>query len=264
MRKSLANLFFKRKSRYAVAAAIAILFVGTVGVHANGILYLIDGENLYTVNTDTGALTLIGPAYDDGLAPSGDPATLYCTDDTPDLFSLPINGNPQSYIATITGDGNRGLAYNVTTRILYGTDNLDFGSIDTTTGAFTLLDGPPDEAEALAADPINNLVYGLETGDTVTLMVYDVASNQWSVVGPTAIPNGGKAGLAYDPIDKVLYAHSRDGNGLLYSIDPITAVATFIGETGQGTSTGMAFVPHLFFHDGFELGDTSGWSSTLP
>ena len=149
--------------------------------------------------------------------------------------------------------------------MLYGTDNGSFGSINRTTGAFTQLAGPPSEAEAIAADPINNLVYGLATGSNPILMSYDVVTDTWGVVGATVVADGGKAGLAYDPSAKVLFAADRDGSRNLYRIDPTTGSTTWIGATGLSSGNlGLAFVSGLLFADGFESGNSNAWSGTQP
>lgn len=200
------------------------------------------------------------PAIEDGLAPSQIRTHLYSTDDSPSLYSVPVDGTPQSFIASIGGDANRGLAFNVKTGILYGTGNGVFGSIDPLTGGFTPLASPPSETECLAADPNRNVVYGLET-DIEDLMAYGVATNIWSIVGPTTVENGDKAGLAYDPDLDVIHAADRDGTGNLYSIDPVTAATTWIGITDVDSSFyGLAFVSAQIFTDDFESGDTSAWS----
>ena len=255
----------RRSRRAAGALAIAAILFMAGRVSAEGTLYLIDGVNLYTVDTTTAAVTLIGAAFEDGLAPTGPGASLYSTDeDLNSLYSLPVDGTPQTFLATIGGDANRGLAFNTATGVLYGTDNGVFGSIDPATGDFMPLQSPPSETEALAADPNRNVVYGLDT-DIEDLMVYDVATDMWSVAAPTGVENGGKAGMAYDPEADLLYVADRDGTGNLYSVDPTTGATTWIGPTDVDSSFyGLAFVPAEIFSDGFESGDTSAWSNAVP
>jgi DNA-binding beta-propeller fold protein YncE len=266
MRKRLCNCANFGESALSFIVVVALLALPVSEALANGTLYMINGSHLYTVDTSTAATTLIGPAFDDGLAPSNVPGQfLFCADDNPDLYALPLDGSGQSFIATIGGDANRGLAFNLKTGVLYGTDNSVFGSINPVTGAFSRLADPPSEPEALAADPDNNLVYGLETGDQPNLMVYDVATDLWSIVGATTVGDAGKSGLAYDPVAQILYATDRDGSGNLYSLDPADASTTFIGSLGvAGGFTGLAFVPDPIFADGFENGDTTRWSASLP
>ena len=72
-------------------------------VSATGALYLIDGVNLYTVNTTTAAVTLVGPAFEDGLAPTGSGATLYSTDDD----STASTRFPWTDAADLSGDDRR-------------------------------------------------------------------------------------------------------------------------------------------------------------
>ena len=251
---------------WSILVVVVIASLSTaVHLQANGTLYLVDGTNLYTVDVGTAALAVVGPAFDDGLAPSDNPSSyLFIASQEPALYALPRNGTAQVLIAPIGGDGDRGLAYNMKTGMLFGTDNQSFGSIDTVTGAFTALASPPTETECLAADPGRNLVYGLDT-DIEDLMAYDVAGDTWSVIGPTSVANGGKAGMAYDPEGDVIYVADREDTGNLYSVNPVTGATTHIGVTGADSSFyGLTFVPDQIFADGFESGDVSAWSVSVP
>ncbi len=228
-------------------AMVSVLLLMTTQAQAvaSGTLFLMDdvGDNsLYTVNTTTAALTLVGPGGCDGLAPSEDPTNfLYCANNVPNLFTVATDGSGLTFVAPIGGDANRGLAFNTSNGMLYGTDNQVFGTIDTTTGAFSPLASPPEESEALAADPNNNLIYALERDDNGDLMVYDIGANTWGIIGPTGVADGVQAGLAFDPITNILFAADRDGG--LYRINPSNGETVFIGDTGIDDPVGLAFVP---------------------
>jgi hypothetical protein len=78
----------------------------------------------------------------------------------------------------------------------------------------------------------------------LSLHAYDVATDTWSVVGPTGLAfELNDSGLAYDPAQDVLYAIAGDGN--LYRLDPNTGTATRIGPTGlaPGIGGGPGFIP---------------------
>ena len=227
-------------------AMVSVFLLMATQARAQGKLFLVDdseGDNtLYTVNTNTAALTFVGEGNCDGLALSNDPTNfLLCSNSNQDLFRIATDGSGLTFVAPIGGDGDRGLAFNTSNGMLYGTDNQVFGAIDTTTGAFTPLASPPEESEALAADPNNNLIYALERDDNGDLMVYDIDSNSWSIIGPTAVANGTQAGLAFDPITNTIFAADKDGG--LYRINPSNGATIFIGETGIDDALGLTFVP---------------------
>ncbi|MBW1787886.1 MAG: IPTL-CTERM sorting domain-containing protein [Deltaproteobacteria bacterium] len=241
-----------------VVFMLAFLFSGANPAHADGQLYLSTGSigaqgSLYMVDTDTAATTYVGPADGDGLALSGAPQTflynsLSLTDDpdTGRLSRAETNGSGATQLTIIQGDADRGLAYNTSNGLLYGTDNEWFGIINPSTGAFTPLKSPAEvpigkEAEALAADPNNNRIYGLTNDSPAYLIFYNIATDTWSEVGQTGNIDGGKGGLAFDPTSNILYGADNDGH--LYRINPATAEDTFIGHTEIDTSVGLTFVP---------------------
>lgn len=236
---------FTKSSAFKVGFVSVMLLIATEV--EGGTLYLADGSNLYTVDTVTLERTFVGPAPCDGLALSPDPSRLYCSmsgngayEGIGFLYSTDLGYRCACFLTVIEGDADRGLAYNASNSQLYGTDNLSFGMINPATGKFTELASPPEEPESLAADPINNLIYGMDRGEN--LIVYDIASDQWSTVGPTGVNDGGKGGLAFDPVFNILYFGERDGD--LYRIDPLATppTATLIGTIlGDDSSIGLAY-----------------------
>lgn len=229
-------------------AMVSVLLLMSAQAQDTGTLFLVDdtGDNnsLYTVNTNTAVLTFVGPGNCDGLAPSENPSKfLYCSNSDQELFRIATDGSGLTFVANIGGNAARGLAFNTSTNTLYGTDDQDFGTINTTTGAFTPLASPPEEAEALAADPNNNLIYGLARDDDRSLMVYDIATDIWSIVGPTGVSDAAQAGLAFDPTSNVLFAAEKEDDRGLYRINPSNGATIFIGSTGIDDALGLAFVP---------------------
>ena len=238
------------------AMAMAALLVTDVA-RAQGVLYMVADEGtdaLYIVNTSTAAITQIGSlgaqnGQAEGLAPSATPNSfLYAVSNSTSLGLDRINtdGSGFTNVGTSMTDCDRGLAYNTTTGILYGSDNTSFCSIDPNTSVTTPLPSPPGtDTEGLAADPVNNYVYGINNNED--LVRFDVAANSWSVVGPTVnISSGNDIGLAYDPGTQTLYAVTS--SGILYTVNPTTGLATVVGNTGLGTGldVGLAFVPEGF------------------
>jgi hypothetical protein len=222
---------------------VAVLLLMANQVQADGTLFLAEDTNdHYTVDINTAVATLVGDGDCEGLALSEDPSTfLYCVNDDSFLYTVPTFGNGRTMVVSISSNADRGLAYNTSTGILYGSDNTGFGSINTTTGVVTFLATPPgSDTEALAADPNNNLIYGLDNDEN--LVVYDVNSDSWITVGLTGLSNGNDAGLAFDPIDNILYAIEENDN--LWSINPANAASTFLGNVGGiGNNYGLTFLP---------------------
>ena len=249
------------KHRFAL---IAMLFLAGTGIaHAQGILYLVtdDGDDqLYTVDVGNASVTQIGQAgamqsNAEGLAPSATPTVfLYSVNNSSDLDEVNVDGSGYTMVGggnTLT-DCDRGLAYNMTTGRLYGSDNSSFCEINPVTGTTTSLPSPPgNDTEGLAADPDNNYVYGID--NNLNLVRFDVVGNAWTTVGPTVnIGSGNDIGLAYDPNSQTLYAAENDGE--LYSVDPSTGLATLIGDTGLPLGDyGLAFVPDMNIVQGTAL-----------
>lgn len=214
---------------------------------ANGTLFLVNDDSpneLYTVNTTTGVPTLVGlgnSAGSEGLALSDDPTTLLYGVDGDDITTIATDGSSATTTA-INPIGDRGLTFNATTGLLYGSDNSTFQSIDPNTGTITTLTtaAGSNDIEGLAADSANNVIYGLDNDED--LYVYNVATDTWSLVGNTGVADGNDNGLAFDPIANLLYAVGGDGN--LYRINPTTAATVFIADTNLGsTDYGLAFLP---------------------
>ncbi len=211
--------------------------------HSQNKLFLVNdsADRLYEIDLSDNSITDIGPAGDsEALAPTDDFTHLFATGNGSDpLITVAVDG---SGITTIGGDpaGDRGLAYNVYTKKLYGSNGTSFGTIDVLTGNFNSLDFPPGatDVEGLAADPINNMIYGLNNdGD---LYLYNVALATWSTIGDTG-ENWNDCGLAFDVANNILYAVNSSGE--LYSINPSTAMITFLSDTGLGTGNdyGLAY-----------------------
>jgi uncharacterized repeat protein (TIGR01451 family) len=156
-----------------------------------------------------------------------------------DIAQISIDG---SSAVTLPGDTKEaeGLTYNAATGKFYGAINGTFFEIDPQTGLKVQdLAAPGFDAEGLAADPVNNLVYA--TGNQTPLAVYDVAGNSWSTVGDTGI-NWDQGGLAFDYQSDVLYVVGTGGGNNLYTINPNTASATLVGATGlTPTHGGLAY-----------------------
>jgi hypothetical protein len=210
-----------------------------------GTLYLGDPvDSLHTVNTSTAGTTLVGSGECEGLAPGSDPSFLFCVNDDATLYTITTADGIRTIVGPMGSPyGDRGLAYNRNTGILYGADDAGFGSINTSTGVFAPLATPPaptEDMECLAADPNQNAIYGVN--NLGYLLRYNVGTGTWAISESSLGFNGDDCGLAFDPNAGILYF--IDGAGDLYSINPNTFAVSLIGDTGLGPDNdfGLAFV----------------------
>ncbi len=125
---------------------------------------------------------------------------------------------------------------------MYGILNGSFRTINPANGAIIqTLPSPSYDIEGL--DYGNGYVYGLVSysAGRGLLYRYDIAAASWSLVGDTGLTTMNAAGLAYDPGLNVLFAKGSQSTNL-YAIDPNTAAATIIGNTGLSAGGGLAYV----------------------
>ena len=218
-------------------------------VPLQGTLYFSEDFNtngLYTLDTDTGDATHVGDSgvvgRTVGLAPTGDQLELWGSEWF-GLNQVQADGLGVDPISEIPEGGGlaEGMAFDPETGTLYGAINTEFFTIDTATGEVdTLLDDGDIDYEGLAFG--NGGIYGLPgfTDDDTHLWFFELKEGAWSIVGDTEI-DWIEAGLAFDPINNVLYAkNGRDST--LYQIDPTTGFTSVIGDTGILSGGGLAFV----------------------
>lgn len=202
-----------------------------------------DQNGLFTLDTVTGQRTFIGLSFsgfggNNGLAASEDPQILYGSRRN-GLTLVNSDGSGVTTLSTLPIDG---LAYDTSQRILYGCAGSSFFTVDPNTGE-KLADLPSPGIGVGGLDYGNGKVYGLVDGGE--LLAFDPVSNSWSDIGWTGI-NFLNAGLAYNPFLNILYA--KNGNPAtpedrnLYRIDPATASAAVIGDTGTRIGGGLAYV----------------------
>ena len=206
-----------------------------------GILYYSQDSNsngLFSLNTTTAAPTLLGTSnvtsQTVGLSPSTNPDILYGTTWT-NLAHINADGSGATNVGSIAQEG---LALDPTSGILYGSINGTFSSFNPNNGSLIAsLSAPGGDVEGLAYNA--GLIYGLADGGNLSF--YDILSGAWSVIGNTGV-NFDQIGLAYDTGLGNLYAIGGQ-DPYLYSINPTTAAATRIGDTGfADAGGGLAFV----------------------
>lgn len=217
-----------------------------------GALYGTDGANLYLIDTVSGAAALIGPhgpvEVAIGAIAFGDSGILY---------GISLTANAQLYTIDVTtgaatavgplGVGfvfEGGLTFDAGGRLI-GVDEGNAGAartfeIDTATGAATIIGpagGQARDINGLTRD--GDIVYGIDR-PTDTLGRLDVVTGAYTVIGVTGAPIGDTGGLAYSPVDAVLYA-TFQADGGFYRIDPGTGAATLVAV--NRVDHGLAFAP---------------------
>lgn len=238
-----------RQAAFALLATAFALTSTTANASTNGLYMVVDSgplDALFLVDTSDASVTQIGAGGNtgnaEGLSPSDRPDQFFAVDNSGDLIRLSRStGNIVSQL-NLSIPGDRGLAYNTLTGVLYGSDNSNFGTINTTTGAFFPLSFPAgaNDIEGLAVDPVNNLVYGIDNDED--LFRYNILTDTWTMVGATGVAEGNDAGLALDLATNTLYVVDNDGE--LYSINPATAATVSIGNVGvtdNDSDIGLAF-----------------------
>lgn len=225
----------KTTTFFATVAGLAF----AASANAQGTLFFSEDGNengLYELDLNNGSATNLGESGvivgTVGLAPSENLDELFGTDP---IDLVRINTDGSGFSAIDNGVLQEGLAYDRDNDQLYGAINGNFSAIDKNTGNLTTLAAPGDDVEGLAYAG-NGSIFGLGISDN--LRSYDIDSNTWSVIGDTGV-HFNAIGLAYG--NGVLYAKGNRSS-MLYQIDPNTANATVIGDTGIANGGGLAFV----------------------
>ena len=222
-------------AKYLLPAVVPILF--SLSAKAD-FLYALSSDtpgSLYTIDTATGAATLV-------------------TDLSGDINTSLVD------IASLNG-------------VLYADDvfagsHLTFGTIDPATGAYTAINNQNGSSNwwSLAADPLADLLYAVDINHSDNL-VSITPSGTITTIGSvgTAI-----ADLAYDAADDILYGIGS--SGILYTINRSTGAATSIGSTGQTGSelglgydanNGTLYLNNGVFHDFYSVNTSTGAATLI-
>jgi hypothetical protein len=162
------------------------------------------------------------------------------------VYTINTSTGAASAVVKLTGDSFTSLVdVSFLNGKLYASDvfgapgNLDFGTIDLTTGAYTGINnqGGSVNWHALAANPSANLLYAVDLAGVGEDLVSVTPSGIITTIGAT---NKGIIDLAYDATDAILYGVD---NADLYTIDTSTGATTTIGAFGVPGSgrLGLAF-----------------------
>ncbi len=250
----------KLRSVSLVAGAALSLLLFTVNPAHAGSFYASDREgNLYSINTSTGAASLIGGP----IGPNGATEIVY----NPISGAAYVQGNDGSFtinpFSVATGIGGlplqndqqtfNGLAYvnSIGGLILYGAGVTspngpsDLFRIDLNHPVPQIFDiGPTGfgPISGLAYSQSSGIMYGVTGGSgTSSLLVgLNLTTGIGTVIGDTSIKLG-----AITFAQGVLYGVTNPSSGgFLYTLDPATGSSTLVGATGTVEGmTGLMYVP---------------------
>jgi hypothetical protein len=176
------------------------------------------------------------------------------------LYSFTLNNFPTQTLRGVTQPSLFALDFSPDGTTLFGatgstaaSNPSTLGTIDTTTGAFTVIGTlagltTGDSASGLAIDPLTGVAYFSAAGGTPTssrLYTVDLASGALTLVGPITAPTDPTATIFIDIAMNCageLYGHNISDDAL-YSIDPATGAGTLIGTHGLAANfaQGMDF-----------------------
>jgi hypothetical protein len=243
---------------FATLSLLAALLAGTSGSARAALLgnSLLEGK-LYDIDPATGAATnprSLGVDWSIAFSPNG---TLYGVTQsgagTPTPSAL-FTVNPATGAATLVAttspsiDIEGDIAFDPTSGVLYAIDGGGtLFTIDTSTGVGTIVgtvSGALD-LSAMAFDRFGNLF--LVATSTMTLLRVDKGNA--AVLGNVPLsppPNGGVAGLSFDPASGTAYFANGSGTtNNLYTLNTSTGALTLVGPltgTPDGLA-GLAFAP---------------------
>jgi hypothetical protein len=241
-----------RTNRSATTAALAIaaaILVATPAAMGQGYLVAVDSNRgLHDLNRFTGETVLNwGPLNDIGTPGdmAFDPylATMYAS-------STSLNSLFLAYWGELIGPFGdpsidmTGLAWNANNDTLYGASLGGLYTIDTETGAATLVGntGIPGESN-LTFDPSRSVMY-LTSSDTDSLYSLDLVTAAATFIGPLNGPTNSR-GVAYVPDDDAIYLMCSDTQ-MLYSVDRSTGAATAIGSIEPAEIVGLVWEANGF------------------
>ena len=207
-------------------------------------------DSLYQIDTQTGQLTVVGPLGVDigqsGLTYETKTDGLYLSDAASGLlYAVDRSEGTATSLGPIGYSNVTALAANNSTsdQPLYSAtvnDRLGILYPIATTGELV---GPlsPSSPNGLALDVNTGTLYGIDIA-TDTLVRVDRENGFLEEVGPLTVNFPGVAGLAFDPVSRILYATSNGEAANLCKVDILTGEAIQVGPLGRNVP-GLAYVP---------------------
>jgi hypothetical protein len=199
--------------RWGPTVAALLLMVGLAGRAEAGLLFAVSGSggspsNLYTVDTTTGAATLVGATgFSHVTALSFDPTT----------------GSLYGHVSDIFNTGTQLIAINAAT------------------GAGSAIGSTGQQIPDMAFDSSGQLYAWSEFGSSSfdNLFTIDKATGAATLVGASGIGTF-NTGLAFDNMGTLYVKPS----GVLYTVDKTTGAATFVEALGTPLNNALAFDPN--------------------
>ncbi|MEJ2405590.1 MAG: beta-propeller fold lactonase family protein, partial [Candidatus Thiodiazotropha sp.] len=210
----------------------------------------------YSINSGTGSLTAIGTP----IATAGKPTAvttnlsgshLYATNETTDnvsVFSInsgsgaltEISGSPFAIETNPNGPetGPVSISLDPSGRFAYvanSTDSLSAYSINSATGALTLLAGSPfvtgDNPSSVTVDPTGRFLYNANINtDNVSAFTIDTVTGALSLIGTTPAGDA-PSSIVVDPSGRFVYVANNGFQTFgvsAYSVDPLTGTLSIV------------------------------------
>ncbi len=245
---ALSGLFFGLSLAFAQVDAVTVVGQTVQGLDAlafNGTtLYgttagSIHSGSLYTINTSTGAGTLVGAL---------------------------VGASNSSLTYAITGlrfQPGTGTLFGATSKNSTNSPN-SLVTVNPSTGAVTVIGPfniPTNQGPADITFTPGGTLYGWIEPDADKLATINLSTGQATIVGPSGISTSG-SGLASNSSGVLYYAGEETG-GPLMTINPSTGAPTTIGTLGNGNSSGDSVAALAFSPSGTLFGIEGGDSTTF-
>ncbi|MCB1085661.1 MAG: hypothetical protein KDM63_01330 [Verrucomicrobiae bacterium] len=208
------------------------------------------GANLYEIDPNTGARTLIGVTgmnHLGSLAYDPNTDTLYGVGNNSSNVSVLVTLDLTTGAATTIGAvgysaGSGGLAFDPNTNTLYHISLITLRKINTATGAATIVgSGSISNMDGLAFDPNTNTLYASNSG-TNSLYRINTSNGQPTLIGAYGV-DVALTGLDFDSSTNTIYL-SDFQTDRLYTVAPNTGAATPVGPAVTGFDIqGLAVIP---------------------
>lgn len=235
-------------ARVVAASALAACALVSGSALAAPVLYGITfGEQLITINTTTGAGTLVGPLSSDmngfGLAVTA--GKLYTYDQSADLLRElnPATGATVSSVDLGLGDrvGEGGLDFRSDGKGFMaqsaGASSTIYSFTTSASSGVTVGSNSTAGIDGLAFDS-GDVLFALGQQDDNDLYTVDQSTGALTLIGATGVDGSNSLG-GLDFLGSKLYAVINDS---LYTIDTATGTASLIGATGFTQVSGIAFL----------------------
>ena len=210
------------------AIICAVLVPGVAGASTLG--FTNDNNNLYTIDTMTGATSLVGAlgVSGDFEAMAFDPTTgiLYTYADGGGLYTANTTTGALTSVGGSTGVFNGGMSFDSTGQGIIVDGLGAVYSLDKANGNLTIIGTSAPDTSGAAF--VGTTLYAVgDNSSSTDLLLVNTTTGAKSVVGPLGIVINNQAGLSYDPLtDSLILINESDSS--LYSINYTTGGATLV------------------------------------